>query len=153
MPNSETKFQIKKASAMHLDQLHNLFDEYRDFYQMPPAPETSKKFLKQRLSQNDSIILIAFDDFHAAGFCQIYPSFSSVAMKPLWVLNDLFVNRSFRQQGVAQQLIEEVELRANNSHIFSIKLATAIDNHQAQKLYQKLGYQKNTNFDHFSKKL
>ncbi|MCW9017095.1 MAG: GNAT family N-acetyltransferase, partial [Kangiellaceae bacterium] len=119
----------------------------------PPAPETSKKFLKRRLTQNDSIILIAFDNFQAAGFCQIYPSFSSVAMKPLWILNDLFVNLSFRQQGVAQQLIEEVESRARNCHIFSIKLATAVDNHQAQKLYQKLGYQKNNSFEHFSKKI
>ena len=153
MPNSENKFQIKKASAMNLEQLHRLFDEYRDFYQMPPAPELSMKFLKQRLSMNDSIILIAFDNFEAAGFCQIYPSFSSVAMRPLWILNDLFVNQSFRQKGVAQQLMEEVESRARDNQIFSIKLATAVDNHQAQKLYLKLGYQKNTGFDYFSKKL
>jgi len=151
--SSKLEVVVEQASTMCLDKLHRLFDAYRAFYEMPPAPETSKKFLKERLEKKDSIILIALKDYFATGFCQIYPAFSSVAMKPVWILNDLFVDKEYRGLGVAQTLIREVETLAKENGVFSIKLATAVDNKNAQSLYTKLGYQKVSSFDHFSKRL
>lgn len=152
-PSANTQIEVVHATSMHLDKLHRLFEAYRNFYQMPPAPETSKKFLKERFESKDSIILLALKEFLATGFCQIYPSYSSVAMKPIWILNDLFVDKDYRKCGVAQLLIKEVEKQAKRNDVFSIKLATAVDNKKAQSLYFKLGYQQISNFDHFSKRL
>jgi len=144
---------IKQASLLHLNSLHPLFEEYRAFYKMEHNELQSKKFLKQRLSQKDSLIFTAFKAHHPVGFVQIYPLFSSVAMQKTWLLNDLYVTKTARQQGIATKLIKTVENEAKKSNIFSIKLATAIDNHNAKALYQSLGYQPNQAFAHYSKKI
>ena len=40
---------------------------------------------------------LALDGEAALGFTQLYPSFSSVRMRPIWVLNDLFVAEGGRR--------------------------------------------------------
>jgi ribosomal protein S18 acetylase RimI-like enzyme len=142
--------EIKQASSFHLKPLLNLFEAYQQFYQMPSQTKLAEQFLKQRLSQNDAIIFLAFYQQQAAGFCQIYPSFSSLAMQPIWQLNDLYVAQEFRRNGIAKALMQQVKKSAKQQAVFSIKLATAVDNEQAQKLYQSLGYQKNTQFEFYS---
>jgi len=109
-----------------------------------------KKFIFERLSTNDSIIFLATIDGKASGFIQIYPSFSSVAMKPIWVLNDLFVDKTFRKHGCARLLMQRVEAEAVSQNIYSIKLSTAIDNRAAKQLYDSVGYSKITQFDSYS---
>ncbi|WP_444995524.1 GNAT family N-acetyltransferase [Aliikangiella sp. IMCC44359] len=145
--------EIKNATLIQLEFLLELFEQYREFYKMPKAKLKSKAFLTQRIKQKDSIILLAYSNQQAAGFVQVYPAFSSVAMSPLWILNDLFVTSDFRQQGIAQKLLESIELRAKKEGVFSIKLATATDNIQAKKLYESCGYVMIDKFDHYSKRL
>lgn len=145
--------KIKQASIIHIDALHQLFEEYREFYEMVRADQKSKRFLTQRLNKRDSIILIAFNNQEAAGFTQIYPSFSSVAMQPLWVLNDLYVTEKQRKKGIARKLLVATEALAKEHKIFSVKLATATDNVEAQSLYKSSGYHLVDNFKHYSKRL
>jgi len=75
------------------------------FYKQRFEPGTSKQYLAEMLSGVESIIFIAIENGKQAGFTQLYPSFSSVAMVKIWVLNDLFVSTGFRQRGIAQLLI------------------------------------------------
>ena len=145
--------EIKQATTLHLEPLQKLFEEYRAFYNMQRADAQSTAFLKQRLNQKDSIIFLAFHQQTAVGFIQVYPVFSSVAMKPLWILNDLFVNKNYRQLGIAKRLMIATEIQAKKSGVFSIKLATQVNNSKAKKLYQSLGYKVIDAFDHFSKKI
>ncbi len=80
------------AGLVHLDVLTGLFDAYRQFYGQEPDLLGARRFLEARLRGGDSVVLLAFDATGAGvGFVQLYPSFSSVAMKPIWILNDLFV--------------------------------------------------------------
>ncbi len=144
---------IKRASILHLEQLHLLFEEYRTFYHMPANKPQSMAFLNARFKQNDSLIFIAFMEHMAVGFVQIYPLFSSAAMKKIWLLNDLYVNPLARRKGVARKLLTTVENEAKKQSIFSIKLATAVDNHQAKALYHSLDYTTNDQFEHYSKKI
>jgi len=145
--------EIKLASIIHFDCLHNLFEQYRQFYNMPPSNEPSKTFISDRLNKKDSTVLLAFDNQECVGFIQLYPSFSSVAMKPIWILNDLFVTESSRRKGIAKILMLAVEKYARKNQIFSIKLATGIENTQAQALYQSLNYQLNDQFENYSKRV
>jgi ribosomal protein S18 acetylase RimI-like enzyme len=144
---------IKPATLSHLHGLNELFAQYRQFYSMPSTNQQSLEFLKQRLHNKDSTIFIAFIDDIAVGFVQIYPSFSSVAMKPLWILNDLFVCDKYRRLGVAKKLMLAVEANAKQCDVFAIKLATQTHNSEAKALYDLLGYQVMTQFDHYSKRL
>lgn len=144
---------IQIANLTHLNSLQELFEQYREFYQMQRQETRSLEFLKQRLEKKDSIILLAFNQQSLAGFVQIYPAFTSVAMQPLWILNDLFVTQAQRKQGVARKLMESVESLARKEGIFSIKLATQINNAYAKKLYESLDYRLIDQFDHYSKKI
>ena len=112
--------------------------------------DSCREFLSARLSKKDSIIYLASLSNNPAGFIQIYPSYSSVAMKPSWILNDLFIENSCRKLGCARLLMKHVETEAAKLDIYSIKLATAIDNRAAQNLYRSVGYKKISQFDNYS---
>lgn len=145
--------EIQQATIQHLKVLHELFEQYREFYQMSRSENKSFHFLKSRLEKKDSFIWIGFDQQIAAGFIQVYPVFSSVAMQPLWILNDLYVSSKHRQKGIARKMVLCVEKTAKNNQVFSIKLATQVNNAQAKKLYYSLDYKVIEQFDHFSKKI
>ena len=45
---------------------------------------------------------MAVEDGEYIGFTQLYPSFSSISMKELWILNDLFVQATKRGAGTGK---------------------------------------------------
>ena len=141
---------VSEADINDLEDIAFLFDQYRIFYSMTSDLAKSKIFIAERLTNTDSIIYLATVENEPAGFIQIYPSFSSVAMQPIWVLNDLFVSNKYRKLGCAKLLMKKVKHEALKRRIFSVKLSTAIDNHTAKKLYNSIGYTKITQFDNYS---
>jgi len=151
-------FNIIQAGHTNCDTTAILLNQYRMFYKMPSDIDATSRFINDRLTLNDSLIYLALSksDIHntqidAKGFIQIYPSYSSIAMKPTWVLNDLFITEEARRQGCATQLINHIEEQAREQNIFSVKLATNISNSKAQSLYHSLGYKINDSFTHYSK--
>lgn len=141
---------IVNANLSHLEGLAVLFDRYRGFYQQPSDLAEARQFLKSRLEKGDSAILIALIDDQMAGFTQLYPSFSSVAMKPIWVLNDLFVAEAYRGQDIAKGLIDAAETFARENGAIRVVLETQAINTSAQALYEGRGYVRDTEFYHYS---
>ncbi len=144
---------IIKANSAAIDDLALMFDRYRQFYQMDSNITAAKHFISDRLSLHDSIIFMCYTADKAQGFAQIYPSFSSVAMRRTWTLNDLYVNKEERRAGVARLLLNHTLEEARQAEIFSVKLVTAKENLIAKSLYQSLGFQQNGRFDSFSIRL
>lgn len=74
--------RIVQATPEHLDLLTPLFVKYREFYDAMPYPETSRSFLEKRLTRKESVIYLALadDEDKLMGFCQLYPSFSSLSL-------------------------------------------------------------------------
>ncbi len=128
--------EIVLADSEHLEEVSRLFDRYRIFYQQSSNLEAAKNFLQQRFQKNDSTIFLAYDAKHIVGFTQLYPSFSSVSMKPVWILNDLFVEEVYRNKGVAKLLMNAAEEFARETEAVRIVLATHISNIAAQALYE-----------------
>ncbi len=139
-----------KATIADLEAVSLLFDQYRVFYNMPSDLKAANQFVRQRLELQDSHIYLAKNADSVIAFAQIYPSFSSVAMQPIWSINDLYVETAYRRQAVASQLINHIKTQAIRQSIFNLQLATAVDNSQAQSLYAKLGFQKNSGYYHYS---
>ena len=143
------KIQIKKATVDDLNILVPLFDAYRIFYQQASNPSGAMNYLEIRLTQNEAHVFIAFNPDKGAsayGFTLLYPSFSSLTMKPIWILHDLFVVPNVRRQGIAKQLMEHTHDFARQSGAEYIALETAVTNYPAQKLYESLGYQHDKEF-------
>ena len=95
--------RIVQATPEHLDLLTPLFVKYRELYDAMPYPETSRSFLEKRLTRKESVIYLALadDEDKLMGFCQLYPSFSSLSLKRVWILNDIYVCQDARRQLVA----------------------------------------------------
>jgi len=74
------------------------------------------------------------------------PSINSVAMRPIWLLEDLYVAPAGRRKGVATALMRHAENFARESGAERLTLATAHDNRRAQSLYMHLGYLKEEHF-------
>lgn len=87
------------------------------------------------------------------GFTQLYPGFSSVSMKRVWILNDLFVDEGYRGQGVAKSLMSAAENFARETECARIVLVTQISNVAAQSLYESRGYAKDEEFYHYALRL
>jgi len=73
------------------------------------------------------------------GFAQLYPSFSSVALKRVILLNDLFVAAAGRRKGVATQRLAAVEAYAWSLGAVRVTLHVARSNGPAQALYAASG--------------
>ena len=132
---------VAHATLDDLDGLTPLFDGYRTFYQRPSDPGAAREFLRERLALRESVIFIARDaNGDALGFTQLYPCFSSVSARRLWILNDLFVAESARGRGVARALMDAARKYALQTGAIRLVLQTARDNARAQSLYESLGY-------------
>lgn len=139
--------QIRQAGLSDLDGLALLFNDYRIFYEQPSDIEAARAFLRERLERAQSIVFLACDqDGTALGFAQLYPSFSSVALQPLIILNDLFVSASARQRGLGTALLSAAADHARSVGAGRLTLATATGNHSAQSLYEANGWMRETAF-------
>ena len=138
---------VRRASLDDLDQLVPLFDGYRQFYGETTDLSVARKFLDDRMSRGESVVLIAESlDSTAIGFAQLFPSFSSVLAAPVYLLNDLFVAPAARRRGVGSLLLRAAAETGRAAGAVQLELSTAITNVPAQKLYQKLGWKKDEEF-------
>lgn len=139
---------ITRAKLKDLDALTLLFDGYRIFYKQESNPASAKRFLKQRLMQNDSIIYMAYLNNKPVGFTQLYPLFSSVSMQAMYILNDLYVHANHRGQGIGEALINRAKHLCQSENNKGLAIQTAFDN-PAQHLYERLGFVKDTDLQFF----
>ncbi|WMT43152.1 GNAT family N-acetyltransferase [Paenibacillus sp. D2_2] len=144
----DIKYSITQATLQDLDDLVLLFDLYRVFYQQPSDLEGARAFLFQRFNHAESVIFIARNasNGYAAGFTQLYPTFSSISMHRSWILNDLYVREECRKEGIGELLLKQVKEFAVLTKAKGIALSTAPDNIRAQSLYEKEGYVKDDEF-------
>ncbi|CAH0289003.1 putative N-acetyltransferase YvbK [Peribacillus sp. Bi96] len=142
---------IQKATLHELESLTELFDLYRVFYEQISDYDRAKEFLRERLTNGESVVFMGFDEGHPVGFAQLYPTFSSVSMKRSWVLNDLFVKESARKKGFGEGLLNSAINFARETGAKGVSLETGKDNVNAQKLYEKIGFVRESNyFYHFT---
>lgn len=132
--------EIVTASLEHLDQLAPLFDAYRVFYQQPSDVDRATIFLRERLERSESVVFMAYLETRAVGFTQLFPSFSSVSTRRLWILNDLYVTPDVRGQRVGERLIERAVQLARETNAKGIQLETAHSNTSGQRLYERMGF-------------
>ncbi len=139
---------IMLATIQQLDHLVPLFDGYRVFYRQASNTQAARNFLKERLTKQDTIIYIAYIDDKAVGFTQLFPSFSSVRMQPLYILNDLFVDQNYRKQKIGVALLNKTKQLCREKNYKGLALQTETTN-PAQHLYESLGWKKDTDLQYF----
>ncbi len=142
---------IERATIDDVTEIAKLFNAYRVFYEQPDDLALATDFLTERINNSESVIFYAKDVVgNYVGFTQLYPSFCSVAAQRTWILYDLFVSEEARGHGVGTNLLNRAKEFAEQTFAKEIVLETAKSNVTAQKLYESLGYEKDTEFFSYS---
>ena len=130
----------RPAHLDDLDALAPLFDAYRRFYEQPGDVALASAYLHARMERGESAILVAEADGQVLGFCQMYPTWCSVAAARIFVLYDLFVDDGVRRGGVGRALMLAAQAFAREAGAVRLDLTTARTNARAQALYESLGW-------------
>ena len=143
---------VRQATIHDLDVVAPLFDAYRQFYAQPADLALARSFLAERFQHAESVILLALQEAtgEGVGFTQLYPLFSSVRATRRYLLNDLFVTPAKRRFGVAAALLHAAAAHARAMGVSGMSLSTANDNVAAQRLYESMGWQLETNFREYN---
>ena len=141
------EFKIIEAEPKHIEQVGELFDLYRQFYKYESNLIESTNYIKDRITNNESIIFIAINDANEAiGFVQLYETFGSLDLGKIIILYDLYVKKNHRKNNIGKQLMIKSHKYAKKIKAKRIQLSTAIDNFIGQSLYESLGYVKDIDF-------
>jgi ribosomal protein S18 acetylase RimI-like enzyme len=143
----EASPEIWRAGAGDVELLVPLFDAYRQFYGLATDPSLCRTFLHERINRNEAVVFMAGVRAREGwGFTQLFPTFSSLHARPIWVLYDLFVSPTARQKGIGRSLMNRARDHAIESGAASIILSTAKTNAIGQALYESLGYVQDQEF-------
>jgi GNAT superfamily N-acetyltransferase len=139
--NSPSIVAVRQATVADLDLLVPMFDAYRQFYRKPADLELARRFLLERFQHNQSIVFIAeFADGSAAGFTQLFPSYSSASAARILILNDLFVRPEARRRKVGSLLLAAAVAYGRAAGALRLTLSTEATNLAAQSLYESEGW-------------
>lgn len=148
---------IREADLSDVASLTALYVAYRIFYGELPAWDAAQDFIHHRVEQQAARYFLARDSGRASAapvaFMHLMPSTNTLAMRPIWLLEDLYVVPAARNRGVATALLRYAEAFARSSGAERITLSTAHDNLAAQSIYRRLGYVREEHFAYFHRLL
>jgi len=134
---SVIEFDIK-----YLGQVVDLIDQYRAFYSFDRSTNETKKFLLNILEKDENKLFLAIDEAtnQVMGFVNLYPCYSTLSLKRLWILNDIGVSEQHRGKGLSKALIERAIQFARETGAVRIELKTDKANKRALNLYESIGF-------------
>jgi GNAT superfamily N-acetyltransferase len=133
--------QIVRAGLPELDQVVRLFEAYRVHFQQKADRAAATAFIQGHMENHTSVIFLALsEEGTGVGFTQLYPFFSSLRMKKLWLLNDLFVSPDYRGKGVSIRLIDQAKELAQKTGAAGLMLETEKVNDIGNQLYPRTGF-------------
>ncbi|MGG3504914.1 GNAT family N-acetyltransferase [Paenibacillus lautus] len=153
MRDLKAEIHIYQAELKDLDKAAALFNQYRQFYKREDDLNGAEEYIRERLTRGDSVMYLA--DYNSrgtlvtAGFLQLYPSFSSLAMSRLWILNDLYVDSEYRGLGIGRKLLHQAQAHALQTGAKGLTLSTQLHNVTAQQLYASAGYVQDEEFAYY----
>lgn len=135
-----TTVTIRHATPKDTSALLPLVQAYRVFYKQQPDASREREFIENHLRRHTSVIYIAAVDGAAAGFMQLFKTYSTVHLCASWILEDLFVDPKYRKAGVGSALLSHALQHVRDDGAGGMCLETAHDNIAAQTLYEKAGW-------------
>jgi GNAT superfamily N-acetyltransferase len=134
--------RIEVAGEGDLPELLTLMRGYCDFYEVAPSDEDLLVLSRALIADpaREGIQLIARDESgRAIGFATIFWTWSTTRAARIGVMNDLFVATGGRGSGAADALIEACRERCRAHGAATLAWQTALDNHRAQAVYDRIG--------------
>jgi GNAT superfamily N-acetyltransferase len=144
---------IATVTEADLPELLPLMRGYCDFYEVAPSDEALLAMARELIAdpRKEGVQLIARDDSgHAIGFATVFWTWSTLSASRIAVMNDLYLTADARGGGVAEALIAACAERAREHGATTLDWTTAHDNARAQKVYDRVGAQRDERWLHYS---
>jgi ribosomal protein S18 acetylase RimI-like enzyme len=141
-----TSITVRQAVFSDVEELAELFNQYRVFQGKDSELSAARAFLQARFDHGESVVFIAHEGSLPLGFAQLYPSYSSTSLARVFILNDLFVHEKARRKGVASKLLAALEGYAWAHVAARVTLNVAKDNESGQALYEAQGWSRDAQF-------
>lgn len=136
---------IRKATKTDIDKIQALFIQMlQTIYKNKDVHGYENGYLNH-FFDGDDIIYVAEADGDIVGFLSI--EVYAKEETPFLYLDDFSVVESYRGNGIGTKLLYFAEQYARKYHIEHIVLHAETFNLRAQRLYQRLGYEKNESTD------
>lgn len=130
-----------------------VFDAYRQFHDQDSDEAGVRKYLAAHLDAGDFPGVVAIDDHgKVAGFSLVVPTFSSIQLERVWVLDALYIEPDHRQTGLAVRLMVRLLALAKECGINHMSVVTDKSNTRAQAHYRKMGW-KQSEFLRFEREI
>lgn len=142
--------QIETATLEHLNEFAELFDNYRVFYEQPSDLEKCKSFLRERISNKETVTFLIKKNDKYVGFAQLYPLYHYKALKRQWLLSDLFIDPTYRGSGLAIALIDRCKQYCDETDACGLLLETQKTNKIGNNLYPKCGFELDTEHNYYN---
>ena len=143
--------RIDVVGESDLPELLTLMRGYCDFYEVAPTDEDLLVMSRTLIADpvREGMQLIARDESgRAIGFATIFWTWSTTRAARIGVMNDIFVAPGARGTGVADELIAACLERCRSHGAARLTWRTALDNHRAQAVYDRIGAQRSQWLDY-----
>ncbi|HEV2012962.1 MAG TPA: GNAT family N-acetyltransferase [Candidatus Dormibacteraeota bacterium] len=132
---------VRSAEREDRPQLVELIKGYFAFYRTPFPAESKIGALLDLLERDPSrgVQLVADAGGRLQGFASLYGCFDTLVADRILVMNDLFVDPSFRNGGVGAALFDACLAYATAHGYARLDWVTATDNQDAQRFYDRQG--------------
>ena len=130
---------IVSLNEDYLNQLLDVWEAYQRFYKVTEIDHSrNRDFVKHILEHPEQgQISLYLKNGRVAGFSTLYYTYASTIADRVAVLNDLFVDPEYRQQGIAGELLEHAKAAAKDRGVRYLRWLTQTSNDVAKELYKK----------------
>lgn len=136
---------ISTVGDTDLPELLPLMRGYCDFYEVDPSDEALLAMSRALIAdpEREGFQLVARDESgRAIGFATVFWMWATSSASRIGVMNDLFIDPDARGSGAADELIAECARLVRERSGKSLEWQTAKDNYRAQKVYDRVGGQR-----------
>jgi ribosomal protein S18 acetylase RimI-like enzyme len=128
-----------------------LVDAYRVFYELPSDVAAARAFVRERLERGDTrFFVVRVPGGALAAFAHMLPSLDTLSLRPIGILEDIYVAQAHRKAGIGGALLDAAAAYAREHGYSRLTLSTAHQNRIAQRLYLAHGYVPDQRFRAFN---
>lgn len=141
---------IRKANNADAPDMAEMWKEFMDFHRMHDSYFTRLKnghknfesFIKDLISLNTSIVLIAEENKKIIGYCLASESKRPPVFEKIryGTVLDLAVTEHYRRKGIGKQLFLEIKKWFEEHGIHRIELNVVVSNLSATAFWKKMGF-------------
>jgi GNAT superfamily N-acetyltransferase len=135
--------EITRVGEHDLADLLPLMRGYSDFYEVNPSDDALLALSRALIANPDydglQFIARDSDSGEPLGFATVYWLWSTSRAARIGLMNDLFTAGAARRRGVGEALIRTCLDAVRERGAVALEWQTAMDNHTAQALYERVG--------------